>query len=85
MKQANSNSMESTDLTKYYSYLAFAIIASILSFCLITIIIVLRKRIQLVVRLFKEAGKAVSAMPLIIFQPILVRTIINICNYYFIH
>lgn len=71
------NAMPNTNSTKYYSYLAFAIVATIITFCVITIIIVLRKRIQLVVRLFKEAGKAVAAMPLLIFQPLLVSTPIN--------
>ena len=31
--------------------------------------LVLRKRIKLVVQLFKEAGKAVHSMPLILLQP----------------
>ena len=37
---------------------------------LLLIILVLRKRIALVVQLFKEAGKAVQAMPLLILQPL---------------
>ena len=36
-------------------------------------IFVLRKRINLVIQLFKEAGRAVHAMPLIILQPLWVR------------
>lgn len=33
----------------------------------------MRKRIKLVIQLFKEAGKAVQAMPLLLFQPLVVR------------
>ena len=36
------------------------------------ILLILRKRIALVVQLFKEAGKAVHAMPLLILQPLVV-------------
>lgn len=68
----HNDKIPSNASTKYYSYLAFAIIATIISICIVLLIIVMRKRIKLVVQLFKEAGKAVSAMPLIIFQPILV-------------
>jgi solute carrier family 44 protein 1 (choline transporter-like protein) len=32
----------------------------------------MRKRIELVMQLFREAGKAVCAMPVLLFQPILV-------------
>ena len=33
------------------------------------VMLVLRKRIALVIQLFKEAGKAVASMPFIILQP----------------
>ena len=36
---------------------------------ILLILLVLRKRIKLVVQLFKEAGKAVHSMPLILLQP----------------
>lgn len=55
------------------SYLAFSIIATIISVCIVLLILVMRKRIQLVIQLFKEAGKAVAAMPLLLFQPVIVR------------
>jgi len=36
------------------------------------VVLVMRKRIELVMQLFREAGKAVCAMPVLLFQPILV-------------
>ncbi|GLH03077.1 Choline transporter-like protein 1 [Gryllus bimaculatus] len=53
------------------SYLAFAIAATIVTVIIWLVILVMRKRIKLVVQLFKEAGKAISSMPLILFEPIL--------------
>lgn len=55
--------------------LVLAIIATIVTFGVLLMIFVLRKRIQLVIRLFKEAGKVVSKMPLLLFEPILVRIV----------
>jgi hypothetical protein len=36
------------------------------------VILVMRKRIKLVIQLFKEAGKAINSMPLLLFEPLLV-------------
>lgn len=36
------------------------------------VVLVMRKRIQLVVQLFREAGKAVTSMPVLLLQPVLV-------------
>ncbi|KAF5305606.1 hypothetical protein FQR65_LT07686 [Abscondita terminalis] len=58
------------EVRKTDSYLAFAIIASIVTVCVLLIVLVLRKRVQLVIQLFKEAGKAIGSMPLVLFQPI---------------
>lgn len=52
--------------------LIFAIIMTIATTVLCCVIIFLRKRIELVIALFKEAGKAVGRMPLLLFEPILV-------------
>lgn len=54
------------------SFLAFAIIATIATVIICLVVLVLRKRIQLVIALFKEAGKALSNMPLLLLEPILV-------------
>ena len=40
--------------------------------CFLLIMLVLRKRIQLVCMLFKEAGKAIGAIPMLLLQPIIV-------------
>jgi solute carrier family 44 protein 1 (choline transporter-like protein) len=59
------------DARKTGTYLAFAIAASVVTLLVILIIVVMRKRIELVVQLFKEAGKAMTAMPLLLLQPLL--------------
>ena len=54
-------------------WLIIAICVTIVSVIILLILLVLRKRIKLVVQLFKEAGKAVQNMPLILIQPLWVR------------
>ncbi|KAL3284220.1 hypothetical protein HHI36_018383 [Cryptolaemus montrouzieri] len=56
---------------KKYTYLVFAITSSVLTVIVILVILVLRKRIELVVQLFRESGKALASMPVLIFLPIL--------------
>lgn len=59
-------------------FLAFAIIATIITVAMILTTIFMRKRIKLVIVLFQEAGKASFSMPLLLFEPILVIIIIPI-------
>ena len=40
---------------------------------LLLLVLVMRRRLQLVVQLFREAGAAVHAMPLLVLLPLLVR------------
>ncbi|XP_045102884.1 choline transporter-like protein 1 [Portunus trituberculatus] len=47
-----------------------AIVATIFTLLLLVLLIAMRNRIRLVIALFKEAGKAVGAMPLLMFQPL---------------
>uniref|UniRef100_A0A0P4WC25 Choline transporter-like protein n=1 Tax=Scylla olivacea TaxID=85551 RepID=A0A0P4WC25_SCYOL len=47
-----------------------AIVATIFTLLLLALLIAMRNRIRLVIALFKEAGKAVAAMPLLMFQPL---------------
>ncbi|XP_022244407.1 choline transporter-like protein 1 [Limulus polyphemus] len=47
-----------------------AIFATIFTVIFLLIIIIMRKRIELVSALFKEAGKALATMPLLLFQPV---------------
>jgi solute carrier family 44 (choline transporter-like protein), member 1 len=54
------------------TYLIAAIIATVLAVVITLIIVFMRKRIKLVIELFKEAGKAVSDMPFLLFEPLLV-------------
>lgn len=60
------------DSDREKTYLISAIIATIVAIIITIIIIAMRKRIKLVIELFKEAGKAISDMPLLLFEPLLV-------------
>lgn len=53
-------------------FLIFSILATIITVFLIGAVIFLRKRIKLVITLFKEAGKAATNMPLLLLEPVLV-------------
>jgi len=55
-----------------------AIIATFVLIAVLLVLLVMRKRIALVVTLFKEAGKAVHAMPLLVLLPLL--TFISIAS-----
>ncbi|XP_042865088.1 choline transporter-like protein 1 [Penaeus japonicus] len=52
------------------NFLIMAIVSTIFTILTIVLLIAMRKRIKLVIALFKEAGKAVAAMPLILLQPV---------------
>ncbi|CAH1737485.1 choline transporter-like protein 1 [Aphis gossypii] len=52
------------------TYFAFALIATISTIIILLIIVAMRSRIALVVQLFKESGKAIQSMPLLLVQPI---------------
>lgn len=72
--------MPSFDRRKTRIYLILAIIASVVTIVISTILFALRKRIELLVKLFEESGKAIGDMPFLLIQPILVRLYIL---YYF--
>ncbi|XP_025829941.1 choline transporter-like protein 1 [Agrilus planipennis] len=65
------------DIHKTVGYLTFAIIATIITVCILLVILVMRKRIDLVIQLFKESGKALGAMPLLLFEPLLTFIVIS--------
>ncbi|KAB0790913.1 hypothetical protein PPYR_02713 [Photinus pyralis] len=48
-----------------------AIISSIFTIILILVVLVLRRRIELVIQLLKEAGKSITAVPMLLLQPLL--------------
>ncbi|XP_043283777.1 choline transporter-like protein 1 isoform X2 [Venturia canescens] len=52
------------------SYMTYAIVMSVVAVVVVLVVLVMRKRIALVVQLFREAGKAVYAMPALLLQPI---------------
>lgn len=69
-------SIENTDnisRRKLHSYLVYAIIATIVTVIVLLVLLVMRKRIKLVIQLFKEAGKAIASMPFLLLEPILVN------------
>lgn len=55
------------------TFLVLAIVATVATVIICIVIVFLRKRIHLVIALFKEAGKAASDMPLLLFEPVLVK------------
>lgn len=60
------------DKDRESTYLISAIISTIVTILITLLIVVMRKRVKLVIQLFKEAGKAISDMPLLLFEPLLV-------------
>lgn len=52
------------------AFLTYAIISTIITIIIICLVIVLRKRVHLVVALFKESGKCIGKMPCLLFQPV---------------
>jgi len=64
-------------------FLALAITWSVLGGILFIILLFLRKRIELVVQLFKEAGRALTKMPLLLFYPLLTFTSVIVVLCYF--
>lgn len=67
LRQQNYTGQAAVERTK--TYLAIAIVASVATVIIFLIILVMRKRIKLVIQLFKEAGKAISCMPMLLFEP----------------
>lgn len=70
--EKNMNYTDTIGKRRTNSFLAFAIIATIATVVISLVVLVLRKRIQLVIALFKEAGKALGNMPLLLLEPVLV-------------
>lgn len=60
------------------AYLIYAIILSTVTVITILIVLVMRKRIALVMQLFREAGKAVYAMPVLLLQPVYTYLLIGL-------
>ncbi|XP_062554592.1 choline transporter-like protein 1 isoform X3 [Armigeres subalbatus] len=60
------------------NYMYYAIAATVATIIVYLIVLVMRKRIRLVVQLFREAGKAISSMPFLLLEPIL--TFISIAS-----
>ncbi|KAH3695270.1 choline transporter-like protein 1 isoform X1 [Dreissena polymorpha] len=58
------------ELNSERAFLVYSIVATVLTVILLLIILVMRKRIGLVVALFKEAGKCIASMPCLLVQPI---------------
>ena len=52
------------------AFLVYAIAATVFAFVLTLIILIMRKRIQLVIRLFGEAQKALADMPMLFVMPL---------------
>jgi solute carrier family 44 protein 1 (choline transporter-like protein) len=69
LRRQNYTGNQAVERTK--TYLAVAIVATLVTVIIWLVILVMRKRIKLVIELFREAGKAISYMPLLLFEPFL--------------
>nr|CAD7256283.1 unnamed protein product [Timema shepardi] len=79
-KEAFSGSQVNEEVNQrtVITYLVAAIIATIITVIVLLVILVMRKRIALVITLFKEAGKAIQNMPFLLFEPFLVTRWYNL-------
>ncbi|XP_032681859.1 choline transporter-like protein 1 isoform X2 [Odontomachus brunneus] len=73
--KANAILPEDSSVEPYFIY---AIIMSVVTAITLLVVLVMRKRIALVMQLFREAGKAVCAMPALLFQPIYTYLLIGL-------
>ncbi|XP_063245014.1 choline transporter-like protein 1 isoform X2 [Bacillus rossius redtenbacheri] len=60
------------------AYLAAAIVATVATVLILLVILVMRKRIALVIQLFREAGKAIASMPFLLFEPIMTFIVLGL-------
>ncbi|XP_015793685.1 choline transporter-like protein 1 [Tetranychus urticae] len=72
------NLISDSEPDKAERWLVYCIGATVFTTIFLLVLLVMRKRIQLVCLLFKEAGKAIGSMPLLLLQPIL--TLIILCG-----
>ncbi|XP_046830701.1 choline transporter-like protein 1 isoform X2 [Vespa crabro] len=76
------NFEEDSSLQAYFIY---AIVMSVVTVITLLIVLVMRKRIALVMQLFREAGKAVYSMPALLLQPIYTYLLIGLSMFAFIY
>lgn len=69
-KKAVAKGMIHEDDASVTDYFVYAIIMSVVTVITILVVLIMRKRIALVIQLFRESGKAVYAMPAILLIPI---------------
>jgi len=69
-QKSNSEIQDQVAQQDVNTYFAFALITTISTIIILLIIVAMRNRIALVVQLFKESGKAIQSMPLLLIQPI---------------
>jgi solute carrier family 44 protein 1 (choline transporter-like protein) len=67
------NSNDTNEADQAPMFLTFAIVFTISTLIAMLILYLFRNKIKLVAQLFKEASKALMDIPLIMFEPILVR------------
>lgn len=62
------------DFERITTYLIAAILSTCVTVVITLVIFIMRKRVSLVIQLFKEAGKALTDMPALLFEPLVVCT-----------
>lgn len=60
------------DFERVTTYLIAAVLSTCVTIIITLVIFTMRKRVSLVIQLFKEAGKALTDMPMLLIEPLLV-------------
>lgn len=68
------------DFERVTTYLIAAVLSTCVTVVITLVIFVMRKRVRLVIQLFKEAGKALTDMPMLLFEPLVVCLDITLFN-----
>lgn len=84
-KSLAGEDLEEKAKTERDQFLVGAIIATVVLVLVLLVLLIMRKRIKLVVALFKEAGKAVHAMPLLVLLPLLTFISIAIITFFWMY
>lgn len=65
------NQLLSESVQNERTFLIYAILATVFTVILLLIVLVMRKRVHIVVKLFKEAGLCIRSSPFLLFQPVI--------------
>lgn len=72
-KTLASQDVSISDGRETKAYLIFALLISVVTVTTSAILFAVRRKMDLMTKLFQESGKSISAMPFLLFQPLVVR------------